>query len=195
MRALKFITGHVIYNLNYTYKFQLKTTLVKHIKDVHEIDYKFQCSSCNKKFKNARKLWEHKRIHKEKKVNFCHFDNCEFSSNLKRNLIDHVEKFHEGMAKFSCSFCDRTFHTMGKLTDHNKNIHTKEGKGHRSIFPCHKCEYTSFQKSMLSAHIASKHKEIDSMEIDNLECTTCEGSFGTKIAFAHHMKQFHAIEI
>mgnify|MGYP006975992348 CR=1 FL=1 len=28
MRALNFITGHVIYNLNYTYKFQLKTTLV-----------------------------------------------------------------------------------------------------------------------------------------------------------------------
>ena len=27
MRALKFITGHVIYNLAYTYKFQLKTTL------------------------------------------------------------------------------------------------------------------------------------------------------------------------
>ena len=28
MRALKFITGHVIYNPAYTYKFQLKTTLV-----------------------------------------------------------------------------------------------------------------------------------------------------------------------
>jgi hypothetical protein len=28
MRALEFITGHVIYNLAYTYKFQLKTTLV-----------------------------------------------------------------------------------------------------------------------------------------------------------------------
>ena len=26
MRALEFITGHVIYNLDYTYKFQLKTT-------------------------------------------------------------------------------------------------------------------------------------------------------------------------
>ena len=26
MRALKFITGHVIYNLAYTYKFRLKTT-------------------------------------------------------------------------------------------------------------------------------------------------------------------------
>ena len=28
MRALKFITGHVIYNLDYTYKFQLKTTYI-----------------------------------------------------------------------------------------------------------------------------------------------------------------------
>ena len=27
MRALEFITGHVIYNLSYTYKLQLKTTL------------------------------------------------------------------------------------------------------------------------------------------------------------------------
>ena len=27
MRALEFITGHVIYNLAYTDKFQLKTTL------------------------------------------------------------------------------------------------------------------------------------------------------------------------
>ena len=28
MRALEFITGHVIYNPAYTYKFQLKTTLM-----------------------------------------------------------------------------------------------------------------------------------------------------------------------
>ena len=29
MRALEFITGNVIYNPTHTYKFQLKTTLVK----------------------------------------------------------------------------------------------------------------------------------------------------------------------
>ena len=28
MRTLEFITGHVIYNLSYTYKFQLKTPIV-----------------------------------------------------------------------------------------------------------------------------------------------------------------------
>ena len=31
MRALKFITGHVICNLAYTYKFQLKTTVVTYV--------------------------------------------------------------------------------------------------------------------------------------------------------------------
>ena len=29
MRAFKFITGHMIYNSAYTYKFQLKTTIVE----------------------------------------------------------------------------------------------------------------------------------------------------------------------
>ena len=29
MRAFKFITGHVIYNPAYTYKFQLKTTILR----------------------------------------------------------------------------------------------------------------------------------------------------------------------
>ena len=31
MRALEFITGHVIYNPAYTYKFQLKTTIDKKV--------------------------------------------------------------------------------------------------------------------------------------------------------------------
>ena len=31
MRALEFITGHMIYNPAYTYKFQLKTTTMGHV--------------------------------------------------------------------------------------------------------------------------------------------------------------------
>ena len=37
MRALKFITGHVIYNPAYTYKFQLKTIIVPHFSDYNNI--------------------------------------------------------------------------------------------------------------------------------------------------------------
>ena len=32
-------------------------------------------------------------------------------------------------------------------------------------------------------------------DLEKLECITCDGSFGSKIAFAHHMKQFHATEV
>ena len=35
MRALEFITGHVIYNQAYTYKFQLKTTFIKLLFDIY----------------------------------------------------------------------------------------------------------------------------------------------------------------
>ena len=40
MRALEFITGHVIYNPAYTYKFQLKTTTLVFIKFNQQSDGK-----------------------------------------------------------------------------------------------------------------------------------------------------------
>jgi hypothetical protein len=171
--------------------------LKTHFADVHEEKQLKICQidDCGLTF--VRRDYHNKRFHDGKKQYKC--SKCDFASTANDKLELHVINFHKGRAKWSCSLCDKTFHTMDKLTDHNKNIHRKEGKRNifvkRKPFTCHKCEFTSFQKSMLSAHIASKHKEIDSMEIDNLECTTCEGSFGTKIAFAHHMKLFHAIEI
>ena len=39
MRALEFITGHVIYNPAYTYKFQLKTTLGYYLVFVYLIPF------------------------------------------------------------------------------------------------------------------------------------------------------------
>ena len=45
MRALEFITGHVIYNLAYTYKFQLKTTQVGKRKLFYELRTKVLVSS------------------------------------------------------------------------------------------------------------------------------------------------------
>ena len=45
MRALEFITGHVIYNPAYTYKFQLKTTQVGNRKLFYELRTKVLVSS------------------------------------------------------------------------------------------------------------------------------------------------------
>ena len=45
----------------------------------------------------------------------------------------------------------------------------------------------------MKLHVSEKHKEIESSEIENLECKTCEVSFGAKDAFVDHMKRFHAV--
>ena len=42
MRALEFITGHVIYNPAYTYKFQLKTTYIGDLKGTYKIHNMFR---------------------------------------------------------------------------------------------------------------------------------------------------------
>ena len=47
MRALEFITGHVIDNLAYTYKFQLKTTMVSVLLCITaEVKYIFEDRKC-----------------------------------------------------------------------------------------------------------------------------------------------------
>ena len=43
MRVLKFITGHVIYNPDYTYKFQLKTTQDWNTFECYSLKLEEQC--------------------------------------------------------------------------------------------------------------------------------------------------------
>ena len=58
---------------------------------------------------------------------------------------------------------------------------------------CYKCTYQCWEESTMKLHVSEKHKEIESSEIENLECKTCEVSFGAKDAFEDHMKRFHAV--
>ena len=51
VRALKFITGHVIYNLAYIYKFQLKTTTV--------MQTELKCEKCDFTFKSPFYMHQH----------------------------------------------------------------------------------------------------------------------------------------
>ena len=56
MRALEFITGHVIYNPAYTYKFQLKTT-VDHLLGVPMFlreDYFLKTTAVFKNFQSSK---------------------------------------------------------------------------------------------------------------------------------------------
>ena len=81
----RIITGHVIYNPAYTYKFQLKTTLVT--------EKKFHCDKCDFKTKTAKNLTIHKqRRHEGVKTEVCHI--CGSSFFDKVGLSIHMNGVH-----------------------------------------------------------------------------------------------------
>ena len=82
------------------------------------------------------------------------------------------EEVDEKKKPFCCSICDKAFAAKQTLERHFANLHKHEH------------------------YLSTNHgEEVDSFDLEKLECKTCEGSFATKSAFVHHMKQFHAIEI
>ena len=74
------------------YKGKIRYDIENHMKSVHEKDWKFNCFFCNETFENANNLQVHnKNVHE---VNFCHFENCEFISDLKSSLKQHITLKH-----------------------------------------------------------------------------------------------------
>ena len=100
MRALKFITGHVIYNPANTYKFQLKTTIDNksvriHVQSVHMKEKPHLCPSCGKGF------------------------------GTPISLKSHRENVHEKLKKYPCKVCGKTFGNQGNLYVHNQRHHER----------------------------------------------------------------------
>ena len=80
MRALEFITGHVIYNPAYTYKFQLKTTLVIKLARVHY--------QKKRKSKDSKKTMESKVEMEDRKLLEVTPSNMDFSQIVRTEEND-----------------------------------------------------------------------------------------------------------
>ena len=131
-----------------------------------------------------------------------------------RNLSSrHFQSVHEKKTSFQCSICDKVFGAKQTLERHLVSVHkydpTKlkekfyEKKKH---FRCPICDKAFAAKQTLERHCANVHKHehylstnhglnVDSFDLEKLECKTCDGIFGTKNAFVYHMQQFHAVAI
>lgn len=88
------------------YKTFSLTNLNNNHKLIHSDVKSFVCSVCNKSFKNAKQLRNHKMIHKEKTpkaVQVC--DVCSKSFSNKRQLKLHMDGVHKKLKPFLCSYC------------------------------------------------------------------------------------------
>ena len=117
------------------------------ISDSEDIEDKFICVKCNHKCKTKNYLNKHMKIHSNRKVNnMCvqceksfpqieefrkHVQDhkqelqcikCDYVSNNKNNLIEHME-IHTQETTNKCTQCDKSFTSLIKLKEHYQITH------------------------------------------------------------------------
>lgn len=110
-----------------------------------------------------------------------HCDTCEFTTQLKTDLISHIES-HKNVT-YKCSSCQCNFDSYNELYHHRQTTHTEEDF---KKWICHQCNRSFSGGGSLTNHIAIYHA---SPPID-LECPVndCDKKFKTKKQLSQHKK-------
>lgn len=140
-----------------------------------ELDKKFVCTVCTRRFKTEKLLDEHKNKHPE--VLLC--EECGFSTSQQGALMNHKKK-HEG-GGHKCEICGNIFLLKSDLLSHAMK--------HTSYRPykCKLCPATYKAKSGLSYHKESYHRQGNTDVI----CESCGKTYPCKTLLKHHIKQMH----
>jgi KRAB domain-containing zinc finger protein len=108
----------------------------------------------------------------------------------RQNTMFYHIKRHEGVKKYACSDCDKTFVQKSGLDQHRLQAHTKEGDA--PIWACPCCDHTSRVKSNLLIHIGRKHGEGWITPVAGAGACACEGckrDFASATAYFYHAVQ------
>ncbi|EZA50542.1 hypothetical protein X777_10735 [Ooceraea biroi] len=114
--------------------------LEEHRKKVHSQDY--ICNVCQKTFKSRKALHNHMNVHAEAKYK-CNI--CLNTYKSKHILSEHILK-HEGIRKYNCSVCDKTFAQMSHLAAHKK-VHGSPG------YKCEGCKREFNRRDNMKIHM------------------------------------------
>ena len=90
---------------------------------------------------------------------------------------------HEGIKKYNCKVCNRSFGTSSHLKHHLKTVHEKN-------FKCEFCEKCFGLKMNMIKHINIVHK---GMKQFNCTINSCEKVFCTIIGFTKHVQSAHDV--
>lgn len=134
-----------------------------HYNSIH-LNLKEICKICNIALSSPTVLATHmKEIHGENpRIHVCL--ECDYSSNRKRHLVDHINAVHKHEKFYVCSLCTVSFAMKQKLNDHIASVHDRK-KNHK----CGDCGFEFFALQTLKKHTKSKFC-IDCMI--SFECST-----------------------
>ena len=146
------------------------------------INDKFQCITCNKKFLDLQSLNQHSIIcclekidHVTKKCIICKF--CDETYMSMKNLEHHIRAVHEGKKHFKCDTCEATFSHKKSLERHVTAIHV--GK---KPFKCDECDARFNYNQSLKNHISTVHEGI------RYCCPFCKKEFTQKCELNIHVR-------
>uniref|UniRef100_A0AAQ4RV31 C2H2-type domain-containing protein n=1 Tax=Gasterosteus aculeatus aculeatus TaxID=481459 RepID=A0AAQ4RV31_GASAC len=181
--------------------FQLKNSLLGHVRRTHRVDEPYVCNTCGKRFPHESVLKAHKRVHSDEKPFSCELCGKEFryNSDLKAHM-----KVHNGERPYSCNTCGKRFSYESVLKAH-KIVHSEEKpfscktcgkyfkcsyslKAHMKVhngerpYSCTTCGKTFTQSSNLKSHVRTHSGEKPH------SCTTCGKKFTRSSNLKSHIR-------
>ncbi|CAH1112096.1 unnamed protein product [Psylliodes chrysocephalus] len=154
--------------------------LKKHLKEIHfietvhgiDVEKKFGCNICGKRYRQNKLLSVHMRIHTGERPLSC--DICGRTFALSSSLHKH-KNIHNGEKKYECNICNKKFSQSSHLNVHIRN-HTGQNKPHI----CNICGKNFTMNSKLVAHMRIH------TGIKQYTCDFCKMSFATNSQLKKH---------
>ena len=90
--------------------------------EARDLEFKYECNTCGKRFTALHALESHERIHVGKKPHICNVCRRTFLRN--EHLKIHHQNVHEKAKLFECKICGKRFSSKGYVKIHEK-IHNE----------------------------------------------------------------------
>ena len=140
-----------------------------------------KCDKCEKSYHFLRQLQQHVNIKHEdtSKVGvICQYCGKQYKS---QNAYNYHINTHQ-VQKYKCDKCDKSYHLLSKLQEHEKYIH--EGI---KAYQCEKCGNDFGTKHLLYLH----QRRGKCSTIRRFKCEKCEKKFKAKEHLQRHIATFH----
>jgi len=141
--------------------------------------FKCEIDGCVKEFSLNKYLIKHRRIHDTSTSYQC--NECEFSTNLSKNLQRHIARQHldKQTLDLNCDECGYAAPNKDRLQTHKRNHHSGQ------LHECTQCDKKYRDRGKYLLHIKRDHQGV------RYKCESCDQEFTHKHTLVTHIKRMH----
>ncbi|XP_017772429.1 PREDICTED: zinc finger protein 62-like isoform X1 [Nicrophorus vespilloides] len=219
----KFLTGHLWRQHNIDMELHCcdecdyRTYSLSKLNNTHKLTHgtskNFKCDLCEKSFKNAKQLRNHKDTHKQIASPKFQCTDCSKLFSNRQQLRMHIDVVHKKLKPFLCSYCGYKSATKSALkmhirqhtgekpftcdicdystTDHNSLRRHKLRHSNEKPYKCSQCDYQCIQSSAYKVHVKTKHP---GLELEVLfSCRSCQFQSINRDVYNCHIASHHQV--